>query len=60
MPMPGCPELALFADAAAGADDSLRRGLPMKSWSGCSGRLEPAGSPHVAARKLAMVAELIR
>ena len=56
--MPGCPELALFADAAAGADDSFN-GVSDDELVGVLGawdRLEA----HVAARKLAMVAELIR
>src|SRR6266700_2675742 len=56
--MPGCPELALFADAAAGADDSFN-GVSADELVGVLGawdRLEA----HVAARKLAMVAELIR
>src|SRR6266702_330626 len=56
--MPGCPELALFADAAAGADDSFD-GVSDDELVGVLGawdRLEA----HVAARKLAMVAELIR
>ena len=56
--MPGGPELALFADAAAGAgdcyagasDDELAGVL--RAWD----RVEA----HAAARKLAAVAELIR
>ena len=56
--MPGGPELALFADAAAGAHDCFAGASDdeltgvLRAWD----RLEA----HVAARKLAAVAELIR
>ncbi len=56
--MPGGPELALFADAAAGADDSYAGASDdeltgvLRAWD----RVEA----HAAARKLAAVAELIR
>ena len=56
--MPGCPDLAAFADRAAGADDSYN-GVSDDELIGvlCAwGRLEA----HMAARKLAAVAELIR
>ena len=56
--MPGCPELALFADAAAGADDGYAgvsddelTGL-LRAWD----RVEA----HAAARKLAAIAEHVR
>ena len=56
--MPGCPELALFADAAAGADDSYAGASDdeltgaVRAWD----RVEA----HAAARKLAAVAEHVR
>src|SRR5712691_10669946 len=56
--MPGCPELAAFADAAAGADDRYDGGSDdelvgaLCAWD----RLEA----HMAARKYAAVAELMR
>jgi len=56
--MPGCPDLAAFADRAAGADDTYD-GVSDDELIGvlCAwGRLEA----HMAARKLAAVAELIR
>ena len=56
--MPGCPELALFADAAAGTDDGYAgvsddelTGL-LRAWD----RVEA----HAAARKLAAIAEHVR
>ena len=55
---PGCPDLAAFADRAAGADDTYD-GVSDDELIGvlCAwGRLEA----HMAARKLAAVAELIR
>src|SRR5712691_8845546 len=56
--MPGCPELALSADAAAGDDDSYQ-GASDDELTGvlCAwDRVEA----HAAARKLAAAAELIR
>src|SRR6202042_1626466 len=56
--MPGCPDLALLADAAAGADDAYPGASDEEligvlcAWD----RLEA----HMAARKLAAAAELIR
>ena len=56
--MPGCPELALFADAAAGADDGYAGASDdeltgaLRAWD----RVEA----HAAARKLAAVAEHVR
>ena len=56
--MPGCPELALFADAAAGADDSYAGASDdeltgaLRAWD----RVEA----HAAARKLAAIAEHVR
>ena len=56
--MPACPELALAADAAAGDDDSFAGASDaelagvLAAWD----RLEA----HMAARKLAAAAELIR
>ena len=56
--MPGCPELALSADAAAGDDDRYEGASDaelagvLAAWD----RLEA----HMAARKLAAAAELIR
>jgi hypothetical protein len=56
--MPGGPELALFADAAAGADDGFTGASDdeLMRVLGAWGRLEA----HAAGRKLAAVAELIR
>ena len=56
--MPGCPDLAVLADAAAGGDDAYD-GASDAELAGVLGawdRLEA----HMAARKLAAVAELIR
>ena len=56
--LPGCPDLALFADAAAGPDDAYEGASDdelvgvLCAWD----RLEA----HMAARKLAAAAELIR
>ena len=56
--MPGCPDLAMLADAAAGEDDRYQGASDdelvgvLSAWD----RLEA----HMAARKLAAVAELIR
>ena len=56
--MPGCPDLALFADRAAGPDDAYEGACDdeligvLCAWD----RLEA----HMAARKLAAAAELIR
>ena len=56
--MPGCPELALFADAAAGADDGYAGASDdeltgaVRAWD----RVEA----HAAARKLAAIAEQVR
>ena len=56
--MPGCPELALFADAAAGADDGYAGACDdeltgaVRAWD----RVEA----HAAARKLAAIAEQVR
>ena len=56
--MPGCPDLAMLADAAAGDDDTYEGASDdeligvLSAWD----RLEA----HMAARKLAAVAELIR
>ena len=56
--MPGCPELALFADAAAGADDAYAGASDdeltgaVRAWD----RVEA----HAAARKLAAIAEQVR
>jgi hypothetical protein len=57
-PMPACPELAVAADAAVGPDDCFEGASDaelagvLSAWD----RLEA----HMAARKLAAVAELIR
>ena len=56
--MPGCPDLAMLADTAAGPDDTYN-GVSDDELIGvlCAwDRLEA----HMAARKLAAVAELIR
>ncbi len=55
--MPGCPDLAVLADAAAGDDDAYQ-GASDAELTGVLGawdRLEA----HMAARKLAAIAELI-
>ena len=56
--MPGCPELALFADAAAGADDSYA-GVSDDELTGAL-RAWDRVEAHAAARKLAAVAEQVR
>ena len=56
--MPGCPELALFADAAAGADDGYA-GVSDDELTGAL-RAWDRVEAHAAARKLAAVAEHVR